>query len=245
MIPVADKSIGYLFSIEKDGPGSGIEGHRTAREVAAKLSPKQQALILEKLKGEKEKRGGVDKKKHVDDVIESLNNKDSQINLSQFQKGLCGNVATSFLKLLPGSTPHGLVAITEEGSKHLLHVIVKYQGKFIDAKGEVNTKQRLKEKSNASGGKIKGKIIKIVISPVSKEKVSGAGASIDWVAPKTKGSADSSYDSELHGYVKETLKLKTKSPDLSQQDINNFIENVLKHIKIKMNPIIKEMSKED
>lgn len=64
--------------IIKGGVGSGIagiEGHRTAREATAKLSPKQRALILEKLKGEKEKRGQGDTQKKSPDLSQQdINN---------------------------------------------------------------------------------------------------------------------------------------------------------------------------
>ena len=35
MIPLKDKSIGYLFSIEKGGEGSGIIGHRIVQRVSS------------------------------------------------------------------------------------------------------------------------------------------------------------------------------------------------------------------
>mgnify|MGYP001580355005 CR=1 FL=1 len=44
--------------ITKGGVGSGITGHRTIRETIAKLPPKQQIEILDRLNREKEKRGG-------------------------------------------------------------------------------------------------------------------------------------------------------------------------------------------
>ena len=47
MIPIADKSVGYLFSIEKGGLGSGIRGHITVREVEGKEElPKFESLYL-------------------------------------------------------------------------------------------------------------------------------------------------------------------------------------------------------
>jgi len=44
--------------IQKGGHGSGIRGHRTAKDSVAKLSPQSKKIVLAKLKAEQEKRSG-------------------------------------------------------------------------------------------------------------------------------------------------------------------------------------------
>lgn len=56
IIPISDKSIGYQFSIEKGGAGSGIRGHRTAEEITSNLAPRSRSNVSDKLKDELSKR---------------------------------------------------------------------------------------------------------------------------------------------------------------------------------------------
>jgi hypothetical protein len=155
----------------------------------------------------KEKGGKGPKVKMVDAIIERLRGSESEVRGKQFTRGFCGNIARTLSQMLPGSKTYGLIA-TVGKKKHLLHVVTKYQGKFIDAQGEVDPKSWSKEKYNSSGNKLPGKITKLAFETVSLVKTNDPefGSAIDWGKKGVRGSADSSRDSELTEYLKTTLK---------------------------------------
>ena len=146
----------------------------------------------------------------VDKIINQLKSNKSQVRQIAFLEGLCGNVVTSLIKLLPGSKPYGVIAYTEDGKKHLIHAVTKYKNKFIDARGELDLSHWQKAKYDASSNKLP-KIKKLFVLPVRKKKLNDSdwGSGLYYSINGVIGAADAQFDHEVHGYIKETLKQKT------------------------------------
>ncbi len=82
MIELKDKSVGYQFSIEKGGIGSGITGHTTVHDAVANMSSQQRRSALDKLQAEKEKfNDGILPRFYSSDDVKSI----SKVDMKQFK----------------------------------------------------------------------------------------------------------------------------------------------------------------